>query len=157
MKLLQVTALFLAFTAYTHISYASEFYKWTDENGITHFSQRKPTGLDSETISTKTKGKKAPEYIPFSAEAEAAENSKAKATKAPTPVAKQKAKKEEKQEAAPVKNEIKRDKAACEQAKKNQIALRNNPMVRQGGRLLTIEEKNEQLAKFEEVKKIHCE
>ena len=162
MKPTNLPAIFLALAcAYSATVSASEVYKWTDEKGVTHYSQRKPVDQQSETVSTKTPGKKAPSYIPFSDEAKAAEKN-AEASKK----AKQEASKADKQpkakkpaiaktEAKP-KNEIKKDPATCERAKKDEMALRNNPIVRQGGRLLRIDEKNQQLTNIMEVKKIHC-
>ena len=140
---------------YTH-SAAGEIYKWTDEQGVTHYSQRKPVDTDSETVTTKTKGKKPPNYIPFSEQEAAAE--RAAAEKKPATKAPEARKPDNKQPVAESKpkNEIKRDPATCDRAKKDEIALRNNPIVRQGGRILTIEEKNQQLANILEIKKIHC-
>ena len=56
----------------------------------------------------------------------------------------------------PAEQEIKKDKATCERAKKSEITLRSTPLVKQGGKILTIEEKNQQLANVKEIIKIHC-
>ncbi|NRB40928.1 MAG: DUF4124 domain-containing protein [Pseudomonadales bacterium] len=159
MKVLHLSALLLAIACiYSSSSIASAFYKWVDEKGVTHYSQNKPINQQSEALSTKTQGKKSPNYIPFSDEAKAAEL--AQQQEENKPAKKQATKKPEQtvaiKESKPVKQEIKRDKGTCERAKKNEIALRNTPIVRQGGKILTLEEKNQQLADIMEIKKIHC-
>ncbi|MEX0605207.1 MAG: DUF4124 domain-containing protein [Marinobacter sp.] len=36
------------------IASAASVYKWTDENGITHFGDRQPTGRKSESVNVRT-------------------------------------------------------------------------------------------------------
>lgn len=33
---------------------ADDYYKWVDENGVTHYSARKPHGIESESVSVLT-------------------------------------------------------------------------------------------------------
>lgn len=144
----------------SNIATASEFYKWTDEKGVTHYSERKPVDQQAETISTKTKGKKPPTYIPFSDEAKAAAENTQQPSEEESSAAEQQTTTSDKQETAkaeePVKQEIKADPAVCAQAKKDESILRSRPIVRQNGKVMTIEEKNKQLATLLEIQKVHC-
>ena len=145
--------LLLTSSLFGNLSLADQIYKWTDEKGVTHYSAKKPSNTATEIIETKGK-KKSSNKIPFTTEAapnNPVENKtleeKPQTTAATAPV-------EEKKVA--VKQEIKKDKATCERAKKSEITLRNTPLVKQGGKILTIEEKNQQLANVREIIKIHC-
>ena len=51
-----VTALLTAILLLPATSYAKDFYKWRDENGVTHYSVRPPKGLHSVKIRTTNTG-----------------------------------------------------------------------------------------------------
>ena len=154
MKKNNLSALLLASSILLSNSlFAENIYKWTDDKGTTHYSAKKPSNQDAETITTKNK-KKTTNKIPFSKESAAVTNN------SESPVPEKKPAETEavvavKKEIQPVKQEIKKDKATCERAKKSEITLRSTPLVKQGGKILTIEEKNQQLANVKEIIKIH--
>ncbi len=45
-------SILLSLTAFT--AHASSVYKWTDENGVTHFGDRQPAGKKSETVDVRS-------------------------------------------------------------------------------------------------------
>ena len=53
----RILALAVVVMMFPALSMAESVYKWTDENGVTHFGDRKPTGKKSESVSIRT-GKK---------------------------------------------------------------------------------------------------
>lgn len=124
-------------------------YKWTDKNGLVHYSQNAPEGVKVEIISTKTPYEEAEEL-----ESESEENTE-QTTDTNNDVSDSGSGEEgedsPKQE-GPV---AKKDKATCEQALKD-IASLQKPIVRMEGKVMTIEEKNEQLKILNEIKTVHC-
>lgn len=51
-KLGLLLSIFLATGAMT--AHAESVYKWTDENGVTHFGDRQPTGKKSESVNVRS-------------------------------------------------------------------------------------------------------
>lgn len=47
---LVMTALFAAGILSAPAAMSKNFYKWVDESGATHYSERKPTGQEAETV-----------------------------------------------------------------------------------------------------------
>lgn len=50
----QTLTLAVCIMAIPVLAVAQSVYKWTDENGVTHFGDRQPTGKESEAISIRT-------------------------------------------------------------------------------------------------------
>lgn len=50
----KILALAACIIAAPGIAAAQSVYKWTDENGVTHFGDRQPTGKQSESVSIRT-------------------------------------------------------------------------------------------------------
>lgn len=50
----KILALAICIMAVPGFAMAQSVYKWTDENGVTHFGDRKPTGKQSESVSIRT-------------------------------------------------------------------------------------------------------
>ncbi|MDI9246796.1 DUF4124 domain-containing protein [Marinobacter sp. CHS3-4] len=50
----KILALAVFVLAMPILASAQSVYKWTDENGVTHFGDRKPTGKQSESVSVRT-------------------------------------------------------------------------------------------------------
>lgn len=129
------------------LSMAASVYKWTDENGVTHFGDRKPTGQETESVDVRT-GKKAsgPQTSPQERlgqmeekQANAANDEKVKAVE----------KAREKQRAA-----------NCETAQNNLNLLRAGSRVKveENGeqRFLTPEEIEEKRKQFEAIAEQNC-
>lgn len=117
-------------------SHAGQFYKWTDDNGVVHYSQQPPQGKTSEPVQTRnTKGSST-----------AAERN----TETPKSDSQPTAKTSE-----PIKK-IKKDPELCQQAKKDAQVLRQRPIVRRNNKVMTIEEKNKALANLETIIKQNC-
>lgn len=115
---------------------AGDFYKWTDEKGTVHYSQRAPENEKTETVHTYNTS-----------------NSGAQTTLSGTVPGASGTKKEE-ETAAP--ELAKKDPALCERAKKDSETLRTRPLIRQNGKVLTMDEKNEQIKQLQDVINVHC-
>ena len=50
----KILALAIVLAAIPAFTAAQSVYKWTDENGVTHFGDRQPTGKQSESVSIRT-------------------------------------------------------------------------------------------------------
>lgn len=44
-----------ALVLHSHSAAAKDMYKWTDENGVLHYTDKRPTGVEAETITKKTR------------------------------------------------------------------------------------------------------
>ncbi len=131
----------IASSAWTLPAAAGNFYKWTDENGVVHYSERKPESVtETETVKTyNTKGSGNSTLTGTAVGANPGPESTGEVS-------------EKQAQKAP---EAKKDPALCERAKADQQKLQR-PMVMQNGKVLTIDEKNEQMKKLQEVINVHC-
>lgn len=124
MDILLFTALSIGITA---VAVASKFYKWTDENGVTHYSAVAPQGKESDTLDIRT-GEKRPATHGTGSDAAkppAPAERKSKAVKA--------TEKSEKELKAAQQKEIARQaqrEKNCETARKNAEILRTRARVR---------------------------
>lgn len=123
-------------------------YKWTDENGKTHFSDKPPPGQEVETIETKSKA------------ADASSNEKLEEIKARAEE-RLKAREEKKQAAEEKKKKEKEMAAFCEKSRKNLENLLNSTRRQiindKGEREFLAEEQRQEWIKTarEQIKK-HC-
>lgn len=143
-KILTLAVLLVAAPA---MSSAASVYKWTDENGVTHFGDRQPTGQQAESVSIRT-GKRSESSRPSPQEqVEALESQEAE-------------KAERQQENAVEKARRKQREANCETARSNLSILKRNSRIRveEDGeqRYLSPEEIDEQREKFEEIAEENC-
>ena len=112
---------------------ADDFYKWTDDKGVVHYSQRAPQGTEAKKVRTYNTGTRT------------------------TPAGKSSEKGEAPEEKTTIEPKLaKKDPALCERAKKDSETLRNRPLVRQNGKILTMDQKNEQIKKLQDIINIHC-
>jgi len=103
---------------------ASKFYKWVDENGVTHYSQSPPPdGTSSQEV--RTSGKPSSDQADALKNLEATRNAAAKARE---DAARQKA---EKAANEPSEEEKEAQKKRCEQHRTNLATLKNSPIVRE--------------------------
>lgn len=124
---------------------ATNYYKWTDEQGVTHYTARKPHNRDAEIISIST-GVSTPVPAGSSTASEAA----TAGTQRPAAPAK----------STQVSTDLK-DPERCEAARKGVDVLRNNAKVRTRGddgevHYLTEEEKAEKMGEFEQAIREAC-
>lgn len=136
----------LLLMAASSASVADNVYKWVDDNGNVHFGQRPPQNRSSEVINTRSPRS-------FGQHLEDNEISD-------TPIASP-----EEDDAQLTGNEengqaqeqvFTKDAKLCAQAREYREILMSNPIVRKEGKAMTIEEKNEELKRVEEVISIHC-
>lgn len=120
---------------------ATEVYKWVDERGVVHYAERAPKDKNKnvQVITTKTRPSRA-YAVPESGDAE-----KAKETDTPAPAAKP---------AAP--KVAKKDPATCKKAQADLRLLTSKPIVRQNGKVMTIEDKNKAIQNINEIISVHC-
>jgi hypothetical protein len=130
------TALLLICT--NALSASNNVYKWKDKNGVVHYSQNAPQGEDVEIITTKTP--RAP--LPDTANTTTDENGNAELAEDGTP----------KEKATPT---IKKDQATCDIALKA-IQDLQKPIIMHEGKVMTIDQKNAELKKMDEIKAVHC-
>lgn len=119
--------------------YSKGIYKWTDENGKVHYGERTPH--EHRERSEKIKSR-------YYADDEA------KQPQLPIVTPKQ----ENKEVAQTTKAEpIKKDRAACESAKKDQQTLRSKPVVRDStGKVMSVKQKNQQLKNLQDIISVNC-
>ena len=143
-KILTLAVLLVAAPA---ISSAASVYKWTDENGVTHFGDRQPSGQQAESVSIRT-GKRS----------ESNRQSPQEQVKA---LEEREAEKAERQEESAVEEARRKQREAnCETARSNLSILQRNSRIRveeEGEqRYLSEEEIAEQRVKFEEIAEENC-
>lgn len=147
----KILALAVCVLAIPVFATAQSVYKWTDENGVTHFGDRKPTGKQSESVSIRT-GKKS-----------------GGSSMSPQQSPQQKVQQIEDEEAEVKENETL---SAAEEARQKQRAAncdtaRNNlALIKTGSRIkvqedgeeryLTPEEIAEKKTQFEEIEELNC-
>ncbi|MCL7945865.1 DUF4124 domain-containing protein [Marinobacter sp. ATCH36] len=129
------------------ISSAASVYKWIDENGVTHFGDRQPTGQQSESVSIRT-GKSSEGSRPSpQQQVEALEEQEAEQA-------------EQRQESAVEEARRKQREANCETARSNLSILQRNSRIRveENGemRYLSEEEIEEKRNEFEEIADENC-
>lgn len=102
------------------VSFADKFYKWVDENGVTHYGANAPTGVSSAEVNTKANAS--------SSQQDALDNLQQKRQAAAE--AKKKAEKDA-EEAKRIASEPDKVQAErCEEHRKNLETLTNRPTVR---------------------------
>ncbi|HEY8386298.1 MAG TPA: DUF4124 domain-containing protein [Porticoccaceae bacterium] len=117
---------------------AERFYRWTDEKGVTHFSQTPPPeGVDAREVRTRNSASSDQEE-----ELERLQTRRQQAEEARQRAAQQQAE----QKTAPDAARLER----CEQHRKNLEELRNRPIVRtedpQTGEIITLDDEGRQRA-----------
>lgn len=143
-KILTLAVLLVAAPA---MSSAASVYKWTDENGVTHFGDRQPTGQQAESVSIRTGKPSESNRQSPQEQVEALEEQEAKEA-------------ERKEESAAEEARRKQREANCATARSNLSVLKRNSRIRieeEGEqRYLSEEEIEEQRLKFEEIAKENC-
>lgn len=130
------------------LAMSASVYKWTDEQGVTHFGDRQPPGTHAETLNVRSgtssgNGRSTPQKRLSELQEQEQKNA------------------EKKQETmAETANRKQRD-ANCENARSNLKVIESNARIRieDNGemRYLSPEEIAEQRSKLEEIAKINCQ
>lgn len=127
---------------------AASVYKWTDENGVTHFGDREPTGKQTERVNIRT-GKTSGDQRPKSPQQQLEELEAREADAAG-----------KREESAVEEARRKQREANCETARSNLTILERNSRIRveENGeqRYLSAEEIQEQRQKFEDIASENC-
>lgn len=131
----------ICITALPAVLFAGEFYKWTDENGTVHYSQRAPDNVKAETMRTYSNRNSGPKTTLSGTEALTTEEEK----EGPNGAAE-----------TPKAELAKKDPELCQRAKKDSDTLRSRPIVRQNGAVMTVEQKNQQIKQLQDVISVHC-
>ncbi|MBL3558239.1 MULTISPECIES: DUF4124 domain-containing protein [Marinobacter] len=143
-KILTLAVLLVAAPA---ISSAASVYKWTDENGVTHFGDRQPSGQQSEPVSIRTGKRSESNRQSPQEQVKALEEREAEQA-------------ERQEESAAEQARRKQREANCETARSNLSILKRNSRIRveEDGeqRYLSEEEIEEQRTKFEEIADENC-
>lgn len=133
-----------------NMAMSASVYKWTDENGITHFGDRQPAGSNSETVNVR------------SGTSSAASNNRPSPQERLGELEEQKRKEAEREKDSAVEAARRKQREAnCETARSNLKVIQNNARIRieENGemRYLTPEEIDEQRKKLEEIAAKSCE
>lgn len=118
------------------IAASTNVYKWTDKDGIVHYSQNAPKGQTAEMISTKTPRAALPDAEP----------------QATLPITANSATSDEEAEDDDL---AQKDPATCQEAQKGIQSLQQ-PIIMKDEKIMTIDEKNTEILKLKEIIKIHC-
>src|SRR5690554_690182 len=129
-------------------SVADSIYKWVDDNGQVHFGQQPPDNRQSEEINAKT-----PRSFGQNIEREAQVDVQADAPVAVTTATDNVESTKNVVEGAAT---VQKDSKLCAKAQQSKQLIMSKPIIRRDGRLLSIEERNDELAYLEEVISIHC-
>ncbi|PAV25174.1 DUF4124 domain-containing protein [Tamilnaduibacter salinus] len=144
--LLTMTAVFLMFSGHAA---AESVYKWTDEDGVTHFGDRQPSGQQSESVDVKTGTSQSP-------------GNRTSATEQVEALNEEKAREQEQQKQSRAEEaRRKQQQKNCEIARENLNTLNTYSRIRVQGedgeqRYLTPEEIEERKAKFQAVVEDSC-
>lgn len=129
------------------MAFAASVYKWTDEDGVTHFGDRQPTGQQAESVNIRTgkssgNNRMSPQERVKELERQEAEES------------------ERRQESAAEEARRKQQEANCETAQTNLALIQRNSRIRieEEGELryLTPEEIEQKKQRFETIAEENC-
>jgi len=126
---------------------AASVYKWTDEDGVTHFGDRQPTGQQAESVSIRTGKGSGSGGMSAQEQLEALETQEAEED-------------QQRQESAVEEARRKQREANCETAQSNLALIQRNSRIRieEEGELryLTPEEIEEKKQQFEQIAEENC-
>lgn len=143
-----ITAGLVALTLPLSHSIASEIYRWVDDNGQVHFSQRPPEGKNSERVQSST-----PRSFGQNIEDEPVEAPATTETPETAPANEEAGDEQAETTDAPA---IQKDSALCNKAQESKKMLMSVPIIRRNGKVMSVEEKNEELKYVEEIISVHC-
>lgn len=146
-------ALVIAFTFSTGSSLAAKYYKWVDENGVTHYSAQPPAAGEGEVIKVKSGASSDKDQAMKRLEERRSRLEQDAATRNNPEADAQAAADKANKEAA---------KQQCEQYRKNLKVMTENSRVKEMGadgeaRMLPEEERQERIRKAQEFVKEYCQ
>lgn len=127
---------------------ADSVYKWVDEDGNIHYSQKPPEGKDSEVINTRK-----PRSFGYGQHDDSNNAQTSQADQATEQADDQ----TKEQPAQKPEETFKKDPELCKKAKEYKAVLLRNPIVRKNNKALTLDEKNEEMRKANEIIQMHCD
>lgn len=145
----KILALAVCIMATPVFAAAQSVYKWTDEDGVTHFGDRQPTGMQSESVSIRT-GKRSDS------------NSSANPQERVQQMDAQEAENQERETMSAAEEAREKQRAAnCETARNNLALIRTGSRIKAQGadgeeRYLSPEEIEEKRAQFDEIAELNC-
>ena len=122
-------------------SQSNAIYKWTDENGAIHYSERSPKDEKNTNIIQLRK---------------TTYRNTSKSTPGPETHSRQDTQEETAEIKDTVEEVFKKNPELCKQAKANSVSLTNNPIVRKNGRIMTLKQKNQTFNTLKELIKLNC-
>lgn len=129
------------------MAFAASVYKWTDEDGVTHFGDRQPAGQQAESVSVRTGKSSSNTRMSPQEQLERLETREAEES-------------EQRQESAVEEARRKQREANCETARTNLTLIQQNNRIRieEEGELryLTPEEIDEKKQQFEKIAEENC-
>lgn len=144
----KILALAVCIMAIPVLATAQSVYKWTDEEGVTHFGDRQPSGTQSESVSIRT-GKQSG-------------SSPASPQQKIQQIDEQEAENEERESMSAAEEAREKQRAAnCETARNNLALIRTGSRIKAQGddgeeRYLSSDEIEEKRAQFEEIAELNC-
>lgn len=115
----------------------TQVYTWTDAKGVVYYSETPPKDKEQQSVLVTTKTSQNSDAESSDAGTSTAETQTSSTGTEGTQV-------------------ISKDANACKQATEARKSLIGTPILRRNGKVMTIEEKNEELRNMEEIIKIHC-
>ena len=116
----------------------TDVYKWKDKDGVIHYSQNAPQDQEKvEVITTKTPRAPLPEGAVDVNQTTNSSVSSDDQKKSPKPIV------------------VQKDQATCDKATKMVEELQK-PIIMRDGKIMTIDEKNEEIKKQQEIMEVHC-
>lgn len=144
MKTIKLLAATLAVLSIQHHAIAgnTNIYKWKDKSGVIHYSQTAPQGQEVEVITTRTPRNAMAEDDTSTATTTTETGGTTEGGNKSTTI----------DNTAPL---ARKDQATCDVAQKAANDLQK-PVIMNEGKIMTIEEKNIEIQKMQEIIKIHC-
>lgn len=131
------------------VAMSASVYKWTDENGVTHFGDRQPTGAKAERVNVRS-----------GTSSDAAGNKQSPQERLQDMQDRQEGEAEKRQETAVEEARRKQREANCATARSNLDVIDRNARIRieedGGQRYLSEEEIAEKRAEFERIAEENC-
>lgn len=132
---------------FTLSAFAADFYKWTDAQGVVHFSETPPKDKNQKAELIRDKHPRAPLPEINTGKQEDEGNDESSGESSGTSEAKK-----------PKPDQVAtKDPAICQQAKTALNDLVTKPIIRRDNKVMTIEEKNLEIQRMQEVVDVHCE
>ena len=116
-------------------AFATTFYKWTDDKGTVHYGQTAPANVKAEQLNSRGSHT---EPTPQAPSTSSNTTNPASTSTAAVPVV------------------VKKDPELCKKARTDEQMMIQIPIVRIDGKVLTLEQKNQQIQNLRDIQKLNC-